>query len=63
MEEKRYTVLELSDCEWWKLYKTDVSVEEHLRESFPCEPMRASIASGAVNGQDKIRRINRLRTV
>ena len=25
----------LSKCEWWKLYKADVSVKEQLRESFP----------------------------
>ena len=23
------------ECEWWKLYRTDVSVEEHLREKIP----------------------------
>ena len=31
---ERYTFNELLECEWWKLYKTDVSLKEQLRESF-----------------------------
>ena len=33
--EKGYTVIEMYECEWWQLYKTDVVVKQHLRESFP----------------------------
>ena len=29
--EKSYTVVERCKSEWWKLYKTDVSVKENLR--------------------------------
>ena len=32
--EKGYTVVEMEECEWWKIYKTDVSIKEHLRKSF-----------------------------
>ena len=35
-EEKSYTVEEVWECEWWKLYKTDVR-KRHLWESFPYE--------------------------
>ena len=34
IEEKGYTVVEMWEYEWWKLYKTDVTVKEHLNESF-----------------------------
>ena len=41
IEEKGYTVAEIWDCESCKLYKTDVSVKKHLRESFPYKrPLR-----------------------
>ena len=41
IDEKGYTVVEMWECDWWKLYKTDVSVKEHLRESFPYKrPLR-----------------------
>ena len=33
IEDKGYTVVEMWECEQRKFYKTDVSVEEHLRES------------------------------
>ena len=33
--EKGYTVIEMYECEWWQLYKTDVVVKQQLRESFP----------------------------
>ena len=44
------------ECEWWKLWKTDVSVREKLRESLPYKrPMRQvylldKIKSGALFG-------------
>ena len=41
IQEKGYTVVELWECERWKLYKTDVSVKELLKESFPYKrPLR-----------------------
>ena len=33
--EKGYTVMEMYECEWWQLYKTNVVVKQHLRQSFP----------------------------
>ena len=48
IEEKGYTVDKMSECEWRKVYKTDVSVKEQLR----IIPIQASIASGPVIGPD-----------
>ena len=31
--EKGYTVVEMWESEWWKLYNTGVSLKEHFRES------------------------------
>ena len=28
-------MIETLECDWWKLYKTDKSVKQHLRETFP----------------------------
>ena len=56
IEEKGYTVVEMWECEWRKLYKTDISVKERLRESFPFKsPLRQNqflykIKSGALFG-------------
>ena len=33
-EEKSYIVVEMCECEWWKVLKTDVSVKDDFRESF-----------------------------
>ena len=33
--EKGYTVMEMYECEWWQLYKTNVVVKQQLRQSFP----------------------------
>ena len=33
--EKGYTVMEMYECEWWQLYKTNIVVKQHLRQSFP----------------------------
>ena len=35
IEEKSFIVVETWVCEWWKIYKTEVSVKEQLRKSFP----------------------------
>ena len=41
IEEKIYTAVDVWECECWKLYKIVLSVEEQLRESFPCKrPLR-----------------------
>ena len=34
IDENGYTVVKMGECEWWKNYKTDVSIKEHLRKSF-----------------------------
>ena len=33
--EKGYRVMEMYECEWWHLYKTNDVVKQHLRQSFP----------------------------
>ena len=54
IEKKRYTAVEMWECWWWNLYKTKVSVKEHLRESSPFQrPLRQAhimdkIKSGAL---------------
>ena len=35
IQQKGYQIVELWECEWWCLYKTDASVKRHLRENFP----------------------------
>ena len=35
IQQKGYQSLEMWECEWWSLYKTDASVKSHLRENFP----------------------------
>ena len=35
IQQKGYQIVELWECEWWSLYKTDASVKRHLRENFP----------------------------
>ena len=34
-QKKVFTVLEMWECEWWRLYKTTTNVELHIRENFP----------------------------
>ena len=56
IEEQSNTVVEMQECEWWKLYKTDVSFKEQLRESIPYKrPLRQNqlldkMKSGALFG-------------
>ena len=41
IQEKDYNVIEMYECDWWKKYKTDNIVKQHLRESFPYKmPLR-----------------------
>ena len=35
IKQKGFTVIEMWECEWWRLYKTGTSVKEHIREMFP----------------------------
>ena len=34
-QQKGYQIVEMWECEWLSLYKTDASVKSHLRENFP----------------------------
>ena len=35
IDKKSYTIIEMWECKWWKLYNTDLSLVKHLRKSFP----------------------------
>ena len=35
IQQKGYQIVEMWECEWWRLYKTDATVKSHLRENFP----------------------------
>ena len=35
IQQKGYQIVQMWECEWWSLYKTDASVKCHLRENFP----------------------------
>ena len=35
IQEKGFTVIEMWECEWWRLYKTTTNVKLHIRENFP----------------------------
>ena len=35
LQQKGYQIIEMWECEWWRLYKTDASVKSHLRKNFP----------------------------
>ena len=35
IQQKCYQTVEVWECEWWSLYKTDASVKSYLRENFP----------------------------
>ena len=41
-QEKGYKVLDMWDCEWWRLYKTTNTVKQHIREH---SPYRRSLAA------------------
>ena len=34
IQEKGFTVIEMRECEWWRLYKTTSNVKLHIRENF-----------------------------
>ena len=35
IQEKGFTVIEMWECEWWRLYKTTTNAKLHIRENFP----------------------------
>ena len=35
IQQKRYEIVEMWECEWWRLYKTDAPVKSYLRAKFP----------------------------
>ena len=35
IQEKGFTVLEMWECEWWRLYRTTTNVKLHIRENLP----------------------------
>ena len=35
IQQKGYEIIEMWECEWWSLYKTDASVKSYLRANFP----------------------------
>ena len=35
IQEKGFTVIEMWECEWWRLYKTTTNVKLQIRENFP----------------------------
>ena len=35
IQQKCYQIVEMWECEWWSLYKTDASVNSHLPQNFP----------------------------
>ena len=53
VQQKVYRIVEMWQCEWWSLYKTDASVKSHLREDFPCKrPLSEErILKGIINGR------------
>ena len=34
-KQKGFEIVEMWECEWWSLYRTDASVKSHLRKNFP----------------------------
>ena len=35
IQEKGFNFIEMWECEWWRLYKTTITVKQHIREHFP----------------------------
>ena len=52
IQQKGYQIVEMWECEWWSLYKTDASVKGHLRENFPYKrPLREEqLLQGIIDG-------------
>ena len=41
-QEKGFKVIGMCECEWWRLYKTTITVKQHIREHFPCRRLLAA---------------------
>ena len=35
IQQKGYKIIEMWECNWWELYRTDAIVKNHLRANFP----------------------------
>ena len=35
IQQKGYKIIEMWECNWWELYRTDATVKNHLRANFP----------------------------
>ena len=35
IQQKRYKIFEMWECNWWELYRTDATVRNHFRANFP----------------------------
>ena len=53
IQQKGYQIVEIWECEWWGLYKTDASVKIHLRKFFPhrCAMSKEGLMQGIINGR------------
>ena len=56
IQQNGYQIVEMWECEWWSLYKTDSSVKSHLRKNFPYrrplseEGLMQGIFDGRISG-------------
>ena len=53
IQQKGYQIVEMWECEWWSLYKTDASVKSHLRENSPYKRSLSEekLLPGIIDGQ------------
>ena len=53
IQQNGYQIIEMWECEWWSLYKTDASVKNHLRENFPYKRALSEehFLQGIINGR------------
>ena len=53
IQQKCYQIVEMGECEWWSLNKTDASVKSHLRKNVPYRrPLsEAGLMQGLIDGQ------------
>ena len=56
IQEKGFKVIEMWECEWWRLYKTSITEKQHIREKFPC---RRSLAAEQLLGEIRERKLFR----
>ena len=52
IQQKGYQIVEMRECEWWSLYKTDASVKSH-RENIPYNRLLSEeqLLQGFIDGQ------------